>query len=456
MMKTFSLKQLSLVLFFGILGFNSNSQVVINIKPGPEDGKDAYVNSYYERILDSTHSFIAAAWTYGGVEGVGRSFIQFELPELPLTYSNFKAELNLYYNYCSAHVGHGGDNACKLERIIQDWTETGVAWYHQPEVTSENAVLLPASLTENQDYPNIDVTQLVLDMYANPETSFGFRLSLIEETIYRSMILASSDHFDENIRPSLVISYDTCSIEKDFTYQSDEMMFSFEYTQPDCSYIRWDFGNGYGSSLQNPVYFFNEPGTYNVCLVAANSCDTIEICKEITVCEDLIPNFSYQIDSLNVNFTNLTNNGTEFYWDFGNGFFSYLENPEFQYEFPGTYYICLMVSNQCETQSICDTIVILQNENGQEGTLILEEKGDLNSLINIYPNPSKDYLFINSKEINIYSCEIFNSQGVLIHNFNINSIPYKYNLSLQNIGSGFYFIKFDTDKGAITKRLIVL
>jgi len=448
-MKVFTALKSGMTLLLLIITFISYSQVQITIKPGPEDGKDAYVNSYYELRVDTTSSFIAAAWTYGGTEGIGRSFIQFSLPELPKTYSNFKATLNFYYNYSSHHVGHGGDNACKLERIVEDWTETGVLWYDQPAVTAENAVILPASVEEDQDYPNIDVTQLVTDMYNNPRNSFGFRLSLVEESIMRSMIFASSDHIDESIRPSLVISYDTCDLPVgNYTYQTDNLFCQFNYEDSTVNSWMWDFGNGYGSTLQNPPYYFNEPGAYYVCLEVNNSCGSRTICDSIIVCDELIPQFIYTIDELNVNFSNLTTNGLEFFWDFGNGFFSYLENPEFQYERPGEYVVCLTVTNECTSATVCDTI------SGLKSYGIASYEGD-NLYVEVYPNPASGEVSFQVKEMQIRKIEIYNNLGIFMESITPADSQDIYRLSLQGKEAGLYMIRVYTDHGVTTSKFIV-
>lgn len=440
-----------------LISFITFAQVNIVIKPGPEDGKDAYVNSYYERMHGDTPSFIAAAWTYSGVEGVGRSFIEFDLPELPEEMHNFKATLNFYYNYSSSHVGHGGDNGVKLERIIENWTENDIMWFYQPAVTSQNAVILPASSSENQDYPNIDVTQLVSDMYANPVSSFGFRMSLLDETIYRSMIFASSDHEDESIRPSLIISYDTCIMPLDlFSYEVQGMYCQFTYEDSTTNSWNWNFGNGYGSTLQNPSYFFNEPGTYNVCLTIVNSCDTLTFCQSVTICEELTPAFTYTIEDMNVNFTNLTNNGIEYFWDFGNGFYSFQENPEFQFEYPGEYMVCLSATNLCETVTICDTLIIIEEGGTQGGELGTNFSDSNNSSINVYPNPASDQVFIKSSSVVISTIELFNSQGLFIKSINVDGASNNYKLSLQNINPGFYILRINSEKGVISKRLLII
>jgi hypothetical protein len=184
------------------------NQIVHIIKPGPEDNRDAYLNSVNFYALDTVVSIIASAWTYGGVDGIGRSFIDFPLPEIPENVSNFKAVINLYHNPNSLHTGHYGSNSFKIERIIQAWEPGTLNWTNQPVVTSLSAVVLPTSTTNTQNYTNIDVTSLILDSYENPNSSFGFRISLITEQKYRSVVFGSGDSEDESIRPSLVISYE--------------------------------------------------------------------------------------------------------------------------------------------------------------------------------------------------------------------------------------------------------
>jgi PKD repeat protein len=426
------------------------SQVEIVLQPGPDEGKDTYINTFYSSGNGSTQSFIASAWTYGGVEGIGRSFIQFNLPVLPAEYTNFRAELSLYYDYSSQHVGHGGDNACKLERITSDWYEYGIDWYNQPSVTNQNAVYLSASATSDQSYPDTDVTLLIKDTYENPDNSFGFRLSLVDEFIYRSMILASSDHPDEMIRPRLTIRYDTCYLpENSFSYETNDLNCQFYYDDPSVTSWLWDFGNGYGSVLQNPSYYYLEAGTYNVCLQVENSCGSRIFCDSVVICDELIPAFTFIIENMNVVFTNQTIGGWEFYWDFGNGFFSTLENTEFQYENAGEYQVCLFATNQCRTASICNLVQVYKSQ-------LSIDKPDWSNGIQIYPNPAKEEIFVKTGQVAINKLELYNLQGVLVEIVDFDQLKDEYRLPLQGKNSGIYFIKIYSNNGTMTRKLIVL
>ncbi len=441
-----------------IIGSSFAQREMVIIKPGPDLGKDAYINSFYDDRPGDRHSFIASAWTYDGVFRIGRSLIELKLPQLPETYYNLKAFISLYHDPVAHHDGHFGENACKLERIINPWDENEVNWYNQPQVTSEHAVILPMSTSEDQNY-TVDVTQLVLDMYAKPDSSFGFMLSLVTEELYRSMVLSSSDHESPELWPELLVMYelDTCvGPVNEFTYSSDGLKVLFNYDDPSVNFIDWNFGNGYGCYLEDPLYTFNEPGIYNVCLMVGNDCDTIEICQEIAVCLPLIPMFTYEIDGLHVDFFNQSVGATEFQWDLGNGFYSTLENPEFTYQGPGDYEVCLTVSNLCTQEGYCEVVTLNDSTGTEGGALALEDKSQLENKVTVSPNPAQEFVNLGFSDLSVSTIQVINQMGVLVKDLKVTSSTNKYQLSLQGIRSGMYFIRVYTDKGVIVKRLLIV
>jgi hypothetical protein len=110
-----------------------------------------------------------------------------------------------------ATIGHVGDNACQLQRIIDPWNENVVTWNTQPTVTDENQVLLTTSTYPTQNYLNIDVSALVQDMIDDPAGSHGFRIALVNETLTRGMAFHSSEAPDPDRRPLLTVVYGNCA-----------------------------------------------------------------------------------------------------------------------------------------------------------------------------------------------------------------------------------------------------
>lgn len=129
----------------------------------------------------------------------------------------------------------------------------------------------------------------------------------------------------------------------------------------------WDFGDGTGTdTLQNPIYTYNNNGSYNVNLIvqSAQGCwDTIT--QPIAI--QGLPTANYNSSPASVkineafNFTDFSvSNITNWYWDFGDGTgTSTDENPTYSYTDAGNYNVCLRVTDVygCE-DSICDVVIV--------------------------------------------------------------------------------------------------
>jgi PGF-pre-PGF domain-containing protein len=129
----------------------------------------------------------------------------------------------------------------------------------------------------------------------------------------------------------------------------------------------WDFGDGTYSSDEFPKHVYNFPGNYTVTLGIrnANGSDFKNIV--ITVLEQpVLPvaNFSSNVTEgyvpLDVQFTDLSENSTEWSWDFGDGANSTEMNPMHTYLVAGNYSVNLTVSNVNGTASKTAQINVLQ------------------------------------------------------------------------------------------------
>ena len=120
------------------------------------------------------------------------------------------------------------------------------------------------------------------------------------------------------------------------------------------NYWVWNFGDGNSSTVQNPCHIFNPAGTYTVTLIVANSGgDTDTVVNSIIVYPAPVAGFSSTLAGNVVAFTNTSTGGTSYLWDFGDGNFSALQNPNpYSYWTTGTYTICQTVMNadSCEDE----------------------------------------------------------------------------------------------------------
>ena len=114
----------------------------------------------------------------------------------------------------------------------------------------------------------------------------------------------------------------------------------------------WDFEDGSTSTELNPAHTFTTAGTYTVSLVASNGNRTATKTATITVLEQTLPpvaNFSSDVTKgyapLEVQFTDLSENATEWNWDFGDRVHSKIKDPAHIYSKAGKYTVSLTVKN---------------------------------------------------------------------------------------------------------------
>jgi hypothetical protein len=183
-------------------------------------GKDAFILScvpcgYNNSNYGNANEIAGIAWTNSGNPSNARGLFQFFFTPDVYARGVQSAKLSLFHTPTTSNVGHStssGSNACYLERVISPWTESTVTWDTQPATTSFNRITLAASTNNTQDYPNIDVTQLVSDMLADSANSHGFMLRLQTESYYRSLKFGSGDEPDPSNHPTLVLVLNPVSV----------------------------------------------------------------------------------------------------------------------------------------------------------------------------------------------------------------------------------------------------
>lgn len=210
------IKYIILFLAFTLIQF---AQEQLVLKPGPDEGKDAWFWSYPQYRDDNwgvprpgnfgTHNvFRAEAWIWfnSGRTDTLRGTIEFDLSQLPEGAILDSAKLNLFYYSNPGYTKQEGENACYIERVIQPWEESVVTWNNQPATTEVDRIMLPPSESATSDY-SIDVTNFTQFFIENPDSNFGLMFKMVEEMEYRGLTFASSDHKDETLWPELVLYY---------------------------------------------------------------------------------------------------------------------------------------------------------------------------------------------------------------------------------------------------------
>lgn len=433
---------LNIIIYF--LSLTVTSQDTLFLKPGPDEGKDVRVNQTSYGTANSV-LFMCGEWTYYGVVAKDRSIIEFNFSSLPENIKLIKASLSLYAHE-EGHSQLSGNNKSMLYRITERWLEDEVTWQDQPQYTTENAVFLPASEYSSQDYLDIDITPLFQDMLDNPDESHGFFLKMIEEEYYRALRFASSDHPNPDKWPELTVVYLDCEMPyATFDYVQDSMFFTFSAPDTNIQSWNWQFGDGYQSDLQNPVHTFLEYGTYQVCLTVSNECGTDEYCEDIEICFPCEAAFEFVSDEMTVSFTNSSSNWDSLIWDFGDGFFSFLENPIHAYTSAGKYNVCLTATNSCWQHMFCDTVDVMDSQ-GIDNT-------ENNRTTIAYPNPFTENLSIVLPNTGIYEISLVDLSGKKLLHESIDT-QNKVTLQTGSVPPGLYILTVRSEDRVYRQKVV--
>ncbi len=211
---------------------------------------------------------------------------------------------------------------------------------------------------------------------------------------------------------------------------------------PNAQYYWWFSDNNQSSTLQDPVHTFTNAGTYTVCFsvydAQSNCMDSV--CQTVVVGGGCTAGFT-AIDSLGYVFffSNTTASpGGMYYWDFGDGNYSYSANPSHVYSSPGNYMVCLTVYDSL--QNFCDSTCNLV----QFSTVGVAEEIFLQSL-GASPNPADGSLAITFNAINsgVGMITFFDATGKLAseksvsHSAGMNTTE----INTANLPQGNYLVK---------------
>jgi PKD repeat protein len=240
----------------------------------------------------------------------------------------------------------------------------------------------------------------------------------------------------------------------------------------------WDFGDGNTSTLQNPTHTYLASGAYTVCLTVVGVNANGEQCKDrycidikVEGCGDPQPckvgaKFDVKIDQCTVYFTDFSASGagttiTNWYWDFGDGNTSTLQNPVHTYTAAGAYVVCLTVvgvnanGEQCKDRYCMDVNVNCESVQHPIDT----KAGSTLSSLEVYPNPANDVVNMQFKlatagQVAVTITDIQGRILSVVQDGYLNEGFHKINWNV-DVRSGLYFITIRTAEGTQQKQLII-
>ncbi len=188
-------------------------------------------------------------------------------------------------------------------------------------------------------------------------------------------------------------------------------------------------------------------GTYSVTVTDANGCSKV---GTYFLNSDLFADFTYSSSGLTFSFTDASNFGNVWLWDFGDGGSSTLENPNHTYATAGTYTVCLTVTdttNGC-SDSTCHPVSILLGIDGQSSIPGLS----------IHPNPTAEKFWLNAEIplLGRIQMQIHDLSGRCHVSQSFSGLSGEIPIDIQSLPAGLYFVEITTASGARkTFKLVV-
>lgn len=204
-------------------------------------------------------------------------------------------------------------------------------------------------------------------------------------------------------------------------------------------------------NIANPIASVTVATTYIVTVTDANG---YEFTTTATVDIDNIPapvaDFNFNVAGGNVvTFTDLSSNGDNVSWSFGDGTTSTAANPTQSYGTVNEYTVTLIVSNNCGADTVVKTLTVT-------GITNIAGK-DLQ--VSVYPNPSKGQfnVSLNGTTASDTRVMVYDLQGRMVNSATLRSNGTTMNalIDLSSNGNGIYIVKVLSGSQTSTHKLVV-
>ncbi len=149
----------------------------------------------------------------------------------------------------------------------------------------------------------------------------------------------------------------------DFTFDITDFTVSFTNNSENANMYAWSVESGTTLDDENPVHTYTDEGLYTVCLFAVNTVTNEQAvyCEDVTIACSVSADFTYQfLDDTNVLFNSESEGYNALTWFIDDNII-YSTGPNYDFELPGDYEICLYAANTntgC-SETYCETITVL-------------------------------------------------------------------------------------------------
>jgi len=276
-----------------------------------------------------------------------------------------------------------------------------------------------------------------------------------QDGIYNVVLTAENEYGTDEFEMEIEISFYILNMPiAQFEIANNDPTIEFTNTSERATTNHWDFGNGETSDEVNPVYTYPQDGIYIVVLTVENEYGTDEFEMEIEISFYIlnmpIAQFEITNNDPTISFINTSEKADTYLWNFGDGETSVEDNPIHKYLEDGDYEVSLIAYNEYSSDTMKLVIVIstagIETIEGVDG-------------LSLFPNPATSVINIGfestrSQEIEFSIIDLY-GRNIWSKDVVISTGNYIENIYLENYSKGVYYICIQSDKGKLTRKLII-
>jgi PKD repeat protein len=153
-----------------------------------------------------------------------------------------------------------------------------------------------------------------------------------------------------------------------------------------------------------------------------------------------------------ITFTNTSNPGLSYSWDFGDGSaFLNEQNPNYFYKFDGTYQVTLIVTDGICSDTLVQTVYVFPSS---IVTGIAESNETESFAVGNIGNGVYELIF-NYGSVTKAQIEVLNSLGQKVKpDMDVEVFKDRISINLSEISNGIYYFKVTTNKTSIIKKIV--
>lgn len=209
----------------------------------------------------------------------------------------------------------------------------------------------------------------------------------------------------------------------------------------------WEFPGGDPATGEDATMgvLFTTPGVYTIGLSVNNGTATATATTIVEVLSPPLPDFSFEVDGLQVAFTNTTQNASSYTWNFGDGNSSHIANPIHTYSVGGIYEVTLSTANTNCGVAVSQTVSVM----------IVGTKEVQVADWRTFPNPARERIHIDFRHPTSGQLLLHDAVGRIIQQHRLAGTT-EWEMQLAHLPAGTYYIRLLETDGRMSVQAIIV